>query len=77
MVDVLDPKFYRSWEHLEALINGIEEQNNAMPHPPGGQQAGIDKSWNAPYNTFLRKRELNWYCRALREVAKAIKEDTA
>jgi hypothetical protein len=74
-MDVMDPNFYRSWEHLEALIDGLEEQNKTGPRPAGGQQCGMDKSWDLPHNRLSMKRDIDRYCRAMREVAKHLKED--
>lgn len=72
-IDVLDPKFYASWEHLEALVEGLELQNNCGPRPAGGQQCGMDKSWDLPQNRNAMRREIAWYCRAMKEAIKGIK----
>lgn len=75
MANPIEPDYYRSFEYLESLIKSVAELNETMPRPPGGQQVGLDRSWNHPGNTFGRKRELAWYCREMLITIKYLKKD--
>ena len=58
-----------------AQLEGYIREANKTPRPPGGQQAGIDRSWacRIPLPSVLS--ELRWYARCFEDLVKSLREE--